>query len=279
MKKDTMHTKNIGQILQSKTKNKIKRSGKITEKRKKMIRKFKKFFKIISILLTIIIILSIVSILLIDYRVEKTGKNYLLSIDKLEKGDMLATDLLDKDYDCVIVPGAMVYQNSTPSAMLQDRLDIAFELYSNKIVKKILVSGDHETKYYDEVNTMRKYLLDKGVPSEDIFMDPAGLDTYQTIYRARDIFKVKKALIATQDFHLYRALYIGEKLSVDLHGVDSALRNYQNSLWNRSREYLARVKAFIECEIIKPLPKYLGEEFPISGDGNLTVDNKIIYSE
>lgn len=202
------------------------------------------------------------AVLYLDGRVENTGKAHVYAMDQLGSG-----------YDCVIVPGALVYQNSTPSGMLQDRLDVALQIYEKGIVPKILVSGDHGTKNYDEVNVMRNYLIEKGVPAEDIFMDHAGFDTYQTIYRARDVFQVKKAVIATQDFHLYRALYIGEKLSLELDGVESTLRTYgTSSLKSRIREYFARVKAFIECEITKPEPEFLGPAIPITGDGKQTLD-------
>ncbi len=231
---------------------------KYAKKKFRMIR----WIKIMTLLFVFIFALSIILVLIIDYHVEKTGKAKVLEIDEIK----------DK-YDCVIVPGAMVFSNSTPSAMLADRLDVAFEIYNRKIAGKILVSGDHGTKEYDEVNVMRNYLISKGVPSEDIFMDHAGFDTYQTIYRARDVFKVKKALISTQDFHLFRAVYIGQKLSLNLDGVDSALRDYHNSNWNRAREYFARVKAFIESEITKPIPEFLGKVIPITGDGNQTIDS------
>lgn len=261
MKHNTEENKNIGQILQSKATGRKSRNTGSSGKRQpaNMTRhsgkKRRKWLGIAMILLFSLIIVSIVFVLLIDAYVEKTGKHYVQAMDQLDTG-----------YDCVIVPGAAVYQNSIPSPMLQDRLDVAIEIYHKKIVPKILVSGDNGNTDYDEVTVMRTYLVDKGIPEADIVMDYAGFDTYQTIYRARDVFLVKKALIATQDFHLYRALYIGEKLSVDLTGMDSALRDYHNSLWNRSREYLARVKAFLECEIFKPKPKFLGEVIPVSGE-------------
>ncbi len=209
----------------------------------------------IMILLCALAVLSILFVVMIDAYVEKTGRQHLMAADQTGSA-----------YDCVIVPGAAVYQNAYPSPMLQDRLDVAAEIYNKKIVPKILVSGDNGDKNYDEVTVMQKYLIGKGILAKDIFMDYAGFDTYQTIYRARDVFQVKRAVIVTQDFHLYRALYIGEKLSIDLVGVDSAIRDYHNSQWNRAREYLARMKAFLECEIFKPKPKFLGDVIPISGD-------------
>jgi len=252
-----MESKNIGQVLKSKS------HGKNSYSHKKGVKKFWKRVRIVMYTLLGLIVATVVFIFVIDSHVEKTGKEHELTVY-----------LLDNDYDCVIVPGAAVYQNSIPSPMLQDRLDMAVEIYQKKIAPKILVSGDHGKADYDEVSVMRSYLIDKGIPSGDIFMDYAGFDTYQTLYRARDIFQVKKAVIATQDFHLYRALYIGEKLSLDLDGVDSAVRDYHNSSWNRAREYLARVKAFLECEIFKPAPKFLGETIPIHGAAQIVSDAK-----
>lgn len=229
--------------------------------RKKRREKRRKWLWIITSGILVSIVLSVAAIWLIDFRVESIGKKRVVAIADLTDG-----------YDCVIVPGAAVYRNSIPSAMLQDRLDVAIELYQKKIVPKILVSGDHGKENYDEVSVMRNYLVGRGIPTEDIFMDYAGFDTYQTIYRARDVFLVRRAVLTTQDFHLYRALYIAEKLSVEMDGVDSALRNYYNSSWNRAREYLARVKAFIECEILKPEPDFLGEVIPITGGAQTDID-------
>ena len=163
--------------------------------------------------------------------------------------------------------------NKYPSGILKDRLDKAYEVYLDTGIKRILVSGDHGSVDYDEVNVMRDYLIDKGIPGDDIFMDHAGFDTYQTMFRAREIFDIKSAVIVTQDFHLYRALYIGQRIGIDVMGADSAVRVYAYAFRNRMREFPARVKAFIECEILKPDPKFSGEKIPIHGD-NLTIDKK-----
>lgn len=270
-----MESKTIGQVLREKTPKKRRERYEKSQESKpnRMLRRKKgerlepegpaarkkgrKTLKIVFLLVFAILILTVLFVWIIDGRVEKIGRSHVLTVDQLSK-----------DYDCVIVPGAAVYQNSVPSPMLADRLDVALQIYEKGLAPKILVSGDNGTEEYNEVGVMRDYLIGKGVPREDIFMDYAGFDTYQTMYRARDIFLVKKAVVVTQDFHLYRALYIGEKLSLELDGVDSAVRDYHNGAWNRSREYLARVKAFLECEIFKPLPKFLGDTVPISGNGN-----------
>ena len=207
----------------------------------------------IALLLT-----GLVSVGLIDMAVERAGDRHIVTTDQLEQAD------------CVIVPGALVYSDR-PSLMLQDRLDVALAIYRSGITDRILVSGDHGQKDYDEVNVMRQYLIDQGVEPEHIFMDHAGFDTYDTIYRARDIFLVQKAIVVTQDFHLRRALYIGECLKINLQGVSSDLRIYPRAGYYRLREYAARVKAFVEC-ILKAQPTFLGETIPIQGSGLETVD-------
>ena len=174
------------------------------------------------------------------------------------------------DIDCILILGAGVWGNK-PSPMLQDRLDIGIKLYNDGIAKKIIVSGDHGSSEYDEVNIMKKYAIEKGVPSEDVFMDHAGFSTYDSVYRASEIFKAKKIIIVTQKYHLHRAIYIANKLGIKAYGVNSDPRSYAGQLFREIREVLARNKEFVKC-IFKPEPTYLGEALPVSGNGNITND-------
>lgn len=205
-------------------------------------------------------ILTIASILFVDLAVERTGERLTVAIQSLQPAD------------CVIVPGALVYGNRVPSPILQDRLDVALQVYRTGITNRIIVSGDHGSKDYDEVNVMRQYLIGKGVPAEHIFMDHAGFDTFDTLYRARDVFQVKRAVVVTQTFHLNRALYIGEQLGLTVQGVASDLQVYQKDAYYRLREYPARFKAFLDCHILHSKPEYLGKAIPITGSGLATVD-------
>ena len=209
----------------------------------------------------ILAFLLAVAVLLTDWRVSKAGRALETTLDQLDG---------EAAFDCVIVPGALVYANGWPSAMLQDRLDMAVRIYNQGLTGRILVSGDHGQTDYDEVNVMRQYLIDAGIPAAHIFMDHAGFDTFDTMYRAQAVFGVKRALVTTQDFHLYRALYIGQQLGLDVQGVASAYRDSYRSSWYNFREYLARFKAFLDCEILHAKPKYTGPTIPISGDGNMT---------
>lgn len=220
----------------------------------------KRWLKSTFLTLVILGVLMAAAVLLVDWSVERTGHQLTGAIDQL------------KSADCVIVPGALVYSNQRPSPILQDRLDVALQVYRTGITNRIIVSGDHGTEQYDEVNVMRQYLLEKGVPPEHIFMDHAGFDTYDTMYRARAIFQVKKAIVVTQTFHLNRALYIGQALGLDVQGVPSDLQVYQKDAYYRLREYPARFKAFIDCHILRSTPTYLGKPIPITGSGLATVD-------
>ena len=118
---------------------------------------------------------------------------------------------------------------------------------------------------------MKQYLIEAGVPSEDIFMDHAGFSTYESMYRARDVFQAKKILIVTQKYHLYRAVYDARALGLDAYGVASDPRSYAGQSYRNLREILARNKDFV-FSIVKPEPTYLGEPIPVWGSGDLTND-------
>ena len=178
-----------------------------------------------------------------------------------------------QDVDCIIVLGCQVRSDGTPSHMLEDRLRRGVALYENGAAPKLLMSGDHGNADYDEVDAMKRYAVDAGVPSQDVFMDHAGFSTYETMIRAKDIFQAKKVLIVTQTYHLYRAMYIAEQLGLEAYGVAAEYRNYSGQLSRDIREVLARVKDFGMC-IFEPDPTYLGEAIPISGNGEQTHDEK-----
>ena len=175
------------------------------------------------------------------------------------------------DSDCIIVLGCKVKADGRPSDMLHDRLQRGIELYNLGAAPKLLMSGDHGQTNYDEVNTMKQFAIDSEVPSEDIFMDHAGFSTYDTMYRARDVFCAKKVIIVSQEYHLYRALYIAEKLGLDAYGVPADYHIYAGQSTREAREILARCKDVIKT-VFMPKPTYLGEQIPITGNGDLTND-------
>ena len=180
--------------------------------------------------------------------------------------------------DVILVLGAGVRPNGSPSNMLEDRLLTALRLYEAGICEKILVSGDHGSEYYDEVNVMKSYLIQKGIPSENVFMDHAGFSTYDSVYRAKAIFGVKKPLIVTQEYHSFRSLMIANHLDLDATAVaapilSSDVEVYPKQAWYSFRETLARVKDFF-WSLGKPEPTFLGEPISLEAGGDQTNDEK-----
>ncbi|MBQ3126428.1 MAG: YdcF family protein [Clostridia bacterium] len=174
------------------------------------------------------------------------------------------------DADCVLVLGAGVREDGTPSHMLRDRIDTGVMLYEMQAAPKLLMSGDHGRVEYDEVNVMRDRALDAGVPSADVFMDHAGFSTYDSLYRARDVFAAKRVIIVTQAYHLPRALYIARTLGLEAWGVSADLNKYYGQLGRDIREAAARAKDMLYCWA-KPEPVVLGEVIPITGSGEATL--------
>ena len=180
-------------------------------------------------------------------------------------------EIKDDDIDCIIVLGCKVKSDGSPSDMLKDRMKKAIELYELGVAPKILMSGDHGQTNYNEVMTMKQYAIDAGVPSEDIFMDHAGFSTYETMYRAKEVFGVNKAVVVTQEYHMYRSLYIANELGIEVYGCPSARYNYSGQTSRDIREVVARCKDFITT-LYKPEPTYLGDAIDIKGSGDVTND-------
>ena len=208
-----------------------------------------------------LILIFVVSVLAINFFVKIVTKNRILKKEEYSKLENI---------DCIIVLGAGIWGDK-PSPMLEDRLKEAISLYNQNVSSKIIMSGDHGKEDYDEVNIMKEYAIEQGVASEDIFMDHAGFSTYESMYRAKEVFEANKIVIVTQKYHLYRALYIAKQLGIEAYGVNSDPRKYVGATYREAREIIARDKDFIKC-IFKPQPKYLGETIPVNGDGNITND-------
>ncbi len=177
--------------------------------------------------------------------------------------------------DCILVLGAGVRDDGTPSSMLADRLDQGVALYRAGVAEYLLMSGDHGQADYDEVNVMKQYAIDAGVPSEAIFMDHAGFSTYDSMYRARDVFQVQTVVVVSQTYHLYRALYIADQLGLDAYGVGADPRPYVGEMYRTLREVIARNKDFWKAWM-QPAPVFLGEAIPVIG-GNGDVTNDTVF--
>ncbi|NLY08594.1 MAG: DUF218 domain-containing protein [Tissierellia bacterium] len=174
------------------------------------------------------------------------------------------------EFDTILVLGAGVLPNGQPSPMLKDRLEKGIELYEKGISGKLLLSGDHGQKHYDEVNVMKDYCLKRGVKKEDIFMDHAGFNTYDSVYRAKHVFQCNRIVIVTQRYHLYRALYLSDKIGLEAEGVSCDVKRYIGQFQRDIREILARNKAFIMG--FSGGRTLLGDTIPIDGDGSVTHD-------
>ncbi len=186
---------------------------------------------------------------------------YVLSFSKNNISDNI-WDI--QNYQVWIIFWAKVEDNWIPSDILADRLIVWANSYLEQKIQKIIVTGDNSTDDYDEVTAMADYLVNLWVTREDIYLDYAWFDTYSSLYRALEIFWVQKAVLFTQEFHLKRALYIWKRFWIDVFGVSTNLQNYIYDNYYDRREILARVKAFLEVEIFKSKPKYLGQKIDMT---------------
>ena len=209
----------------------------------------------------------------------KRAANYLAPVFGLILGFILTANALiyaeTKPYiyndpaeapvaEVALIPGAPVFPSGALTSIFKDRVDMAIRLYEAKKVSKILVSGDNSTVSHNEVNPVRRYLIERGIPEKDIFLDHAGFDTYSSMYRARDIFGVTSVLITSQSFHLPRAVFIARGLGIEAYGVNADVG--QALFSNTVREVFADEKAVLNLAFNRT-PKFLGDTIPISGDG------------
>lgn len=165
------------------------------------------------------------------------------------------------DVDYIIVLGCLVSDDGTPCDVLKDRLNKAVELYKAGVAAKIIMSGDHSSEKYNEVGAMKQYAVNAGVPADDILMDHSGFSTYETMYRAKEVFDAKKVVIVTQEYHLYRSVYIANKLGLEAYGVASGYT------MRETREVLARCKDFFTT-IYKPEPTDMDNKYSVTDNSD-----------
>ncbi|MFV9482605.1 SanA/YdcF family protein [Christiangramia sp. ASW11-125] len=195
------------------------------------MKKLKKFilFSVIGIVLIIFTILGIEAIFL-----RHTSEDIYSDISKIPPRET------------VIILGASVHSDGKLSPILQDRVDTAIKLYRSNKVKNFHVTGDHRTEDYNEIAAMVSYLRERGIPQNRITSDHAGLDTYDSMYRAGKLFNIENATVVTQKFHLPRALFISDQLGFNYFGFTADQRAYQTEYRLKQREKLANVKALWE---------------------------------
>lgn len=173
------------------------------------------------------------------------------------------------DAQCILVLGAGINFNGTPSTILKDRLDGAIYLYKNGVAPKIIMSGDNSQSSYNEVMAMCNYAVEQGVSADDIFCDHAGINTYDSMYRLKTVFGVDRCVVVTQQYHLYRAIYVAKGLGIDCKGVASDYHDYVDIDTYEKREKLARIKDFYQV-IIKPNSEKQSEPVSLDQSGRIT---------
>ncbi|MBU3108708.1 SanA/YdcF family protein [Clostridium gasigenes] len=226
--------------------------------------KKKKVIKHMIISVVILIFISLVGAIAAIMIVQKNGQKNITTIESL-----------NQNADAIIVLGAGVKDDGSPSDILEDRLKTAIEVYNSGVCSKFILSGDHGRESYNEVSVMKEYIINNcDVEEKNVFLDHAGFSTYDSIYRAKDIFEVENAIIITNEYHLPRALYLAKKMGINANGISSDIRNYLFIESYKSREKLAQLKDFVYINLLKPEPKFLGESIPVSSsDGSETDDD------
>lgn len=179
------------------------------------------------------------------------------------------TELKAARPDCIMVLGASVHADGTPSPMLADRLDLGIALYQAGVAPKLLLTGDNGQVEYNEVAAMLEYVTAAGVPAEDVFLDHAGFSTYDSVYRAQAVFGVNRMVAVTQKYHLYRTLYGCRAKGLQAVGAAADQERYTGQWMRDLREVLARDKDVVKWRL-QPDPTYLGDAIPIAGDGRQT---------
>ena len=186
------------------------------------------------------------------------------------KGSIVSADEASiSSADAIVVLGASVFADGTPSGILEDRLDDGIALYFAGVAPKLIMSGDNGTESYNEVRVMKQYAIAQGVPSEDIFCDHAGFSTYESMYRAKYVFGCQRIVVATQTYHLYRALWSAKSLGMQATGVPSDYHEYQKQLQYDIREVPARTKDFFKALFRVP-STYVGDAISLDQDGDVT---------
>ncbi len=171
--------------------------------------------------------------------------------------------------DAIVVLGASVKPDGSLSQILADRVEGAIVLYQEGVAPKIIMSGDNGEASYNECAAMKRYAIERGVPSDDIFCDHAGFSTYDTMYRAKYIFGCERVVVSTQTYHLYRAIYTGEGLGMTVAGIPTDMRDYDNQLYYDVREIGARTKDFFKT-LVCASPVIGGTSISLDQSGDVT---------
>lgn len=228
----------------------------------KLLKNIVKFF----LTLILVVVVGAACVLFVP-----NGFEYATSSMKMDsvKGMTQQVKNGDHDFDAILVLGAAVYPDGTPSTILADRLDVAIKLYKKGVAPKIIMSGDNREANYNECYNMKTYAINKGVPSADVFCDHRGVCTYDSMYRAKHVFGVKSMCIVTQSYHMYRAIFDAAGMGIDAWGVPSDTHEYLDQDYYDKREFLARINDFKKV-IMRENAEFLSEPVSLDQSGDVT---------
>jgi len=178
-------------------------------------------------------------------------------------------EMKDAEPQAILVLGAGINKDGSPSKILRDRLDTAIDLYEAGVAPKLIMSGDNSISTYNEVMAMCNYVAEQGVDRDDIFCDHSGVNTYNSMYRAYHVFGVRRCVVVTQEYHLYRAVYLAKGFDMQAYGVPADRHDYQNMDRYESREFLARIKGFFDL-IFNVEPEVKSSPVSLDGSGTVT---------
>jgi len=232
---------------------------------------FRLLFRFIKFIIKIGILIAVLAVIINLYVIKSTDDQIIVHYNG-DRSSVTNSDLVEvsrTDTECIMVLGAAVNPDGTPSQMLKDRLETGIALYHMGVAPKLLLTGDNGQMEYNEVQVMKNFAVDRGVAEEDIFLDHAGFSTYDSVYRASYVFGVESMVVVTQEYHLYRALYGCNRMGIDAVGASADQAVYRGQEMREGREILARVKDF-GMWLVKPEATFLGEAIPISGSGITT---------
>lgn len=182
-----------------------------------------------------VILLFCLLILIAGLGMEKFADSRVFSLEEF------ISEETDMKFDCILVLGAGLKKDGSLSNMLEDRVSTSVELYSHGVSERILMSGDHSGDY-NEVGAMKNAAVESGVESSHVFLDHEGYSTYESLWRVKEVFGAERVLIVSQEYHLYRAIYIADQLGIEAYGVSADTREYSKRIYRELREMLARFK-------------------------------------
>ena len=135
-----------------------------------------------------------------------------------------------------------------PSSFYLARINATAELYKHGKFRQLIISGDRR-EGYDEPQTMRHDLIERGVPDSIIMMDGQGYRTLLSLKNSKQYFGVHDMIIISQKWHNERSIFLADKMNIKAVGYNADDVRHPRAIWTHIRELLARVKLFIDLYV------------------------------